>query len=482
MQDRDRIPVQAPPPRPARRRAALAGASLACLSALAGLSAAGVAPRAFSSEDAGKPPLDFEQVIETAKARVFPALVFVKPVQEDLSGGEKRRVEVFGSGVIVDPEGYVVTNHHVAEKAKEIRCVLNDRREVDATVVGLDRATDLAVLKLKLPPGERLPAAEWGSSASLAEGQFVMALGAPYGFERSISLGIVSNAHRTLADDEAPYNVWIQTDAAINPGNSGGPLVDTKGRVVGINTLGMRFASGLGFSIPVDVVRRVVTRIRADGRVVRSRTGVVLRPLVDYLANTFFAGDHGVIVDDVSPGTPAETAGLKKGDRILAIAGKPADGKYREDLPEIRWALADLPLGAPATLTVERDGKKIDVVVTPDCEDACDDPAAEAPRWGATFQAISRERVPDLAFHRKSGVYAFGVKYPGAAASAGLHELDVVLSIDRKPVADLAALRAAYEESIKDASPRHTVLVEVLRGGHRTYLAMKVGPEQKKDE
>ena len=455
--------------------------TLAALAVVCAL-AAGTAPRALAADDAGKPPLDFERVIETAKARVFPALVFVKPVQEDLSGGEKRRVEVFGSGVIVDPEGYVVTNHHVAEKAKEIRCVLNDRREVEATVVGLDRATDLAVLKLRLPAGERLPAAEWGSSAALAEGQFVMALGAPYGFERSISLGIVSNAHRTLGEDEALYNTWIQTDAAINPGNSGGPLVDTKGRVVGINTLGMRFASGLGFSIPVDVVRRVVGRIRADGRVARSRPGVVLRPLVDYMANTVFAGDHGVIVDDVAPGAPAEAAGLKKGDRILSIAGRAADGKYREDLPEIRWALADLPQGKPATLSVERGGKTIEVVVTPDCEDACDDPAAETPRWGATFQAISRERVPDLAFHRKSGVYVFGVKFPGAAANAGLREQDVVLSIDRKPVADLRALRSAYEESIQDATPRRTVLVEVLRGGHRTFLAMKIGPDEKKDD
>jgi serine protease Do len=443
---------------------------------------AGDASRAVAADEAAKHPLDFEQVIETAKARVFPALVFVKPVQEDLSGGEKRRVEKFGSGVIVDPEGYVVTNHHVAEKAKEIRCVLNDRREVEATVVGLDRVTDLAVLKLKLPAGERVPFAEWGSSATLAEGQFVMALGAPYGFERSISLGIVSNAHRTLGEDEGLFNVWIQTDAAINPGNSGGPLVDTKGRVVGINTLGMQFASGLGFSIPVDVVRRVATRIRADGKVVRSRTGVVLRPLVDYMANTVFPGDHGVIVDDVSPGTPAETAGLRKGDRILSIAGRVADGKYREDLPEIRWALADLPQGKPATLSVERDSKTIEVVVTPDCEDACDDPASEAPRWGATFQAISRERVPDLAFHRKSGVYAFGVKYPGAAATAGLREQDIVLSVDRKATPDLHALTVAYEESIKDASPRRTVLVEVLRAGHRTYLALKIGPDEKKDD
>ena len=151
--------------------------------ALAVFAALASAPPARSEE---KKPLDFEAVIETAKARVFPALVFVRPVQEDLSGGEKRRIEVFGSGVIVSADGYVVTNHHVAEKAKEIRCVLHDRSQVDAKVVGLDRSTDIAVLKLALKEGESVPFAEMGRSSTLEEGQFVMALGAPYGFERSV--------------------------------------------------------------------------------------------------------------------------------------------------------------------------------------------------------------------------------------------------------------------------------------------------------
>ena len=431
----------------------------------------------------GKSPLDFEKVIETAKAKVFPALVFVRPVQEDLSGGEKRRVEVFGSGVVIDPAGYVVTNHHVAEKAKEIRCVLNDRRQVDATVVGLDRATDLALLKLSLPKGETVPYAELGSSSTLTEGQFVMALGAPYGFERSISLGIVSNARRQLGDDdENLYNDWVQTDAAINPGNSGGPLVDTKGRVVGINTLGIRMATGLGFSIPVDVVKRVVERLKADGKVVRSKTGLTLRPLVDYMQNTIFPGDKGVIVDDVSPSSPAEAAGIKKGDRVLAVGGSETNGKWREDLPEIRWTLADLPEGKPASFAVERDGQRSTIVVTPELADGGDEEGLETPRWNATFQTITRERVPDLAFHRRVGVYVLGVKFPGTAATAGLRDGDVILSVDKKPVLDLASLKAAYAEGAKDPSPKRTMLVEILRGGSRSYVAVGYAREAGKDE
>jgi serine protease Do len=424
-------------------------------------------------------PLDFEAVIEHAKARkarIFPALVFVRPVQEDLSAGERRRVEVFGSGFIVSADGYVVTNHHVAEKAREIRCVLADRRQVDATVVGLDEPTDLALLKLALPAGERVAFAELPASADLVEGQFVMALGAPYGFERSISLGIVSNARRNLADGSRhAFNNWIQTDAAINPGNSGGPLVDTRGSVVGVNTLGVQLATSLGFAIPVDVVRRVIDRLRTDGRVLRSWSGLTLRPLVDYAQGTVFGGEKGVIVDDVAPGSPAEKAGILQGDRVLTIGGRATDGRYREDLPEILWTLSDLQDGRPAVLELERDGASRRVTLVPELCDGCDVFGFEAPRWGATFQAISRERVPDLAFHRRSGVYALGVKFPGRAADAGLREGDVVVSVDRIPVGDLAGLAAAYERTAAPAGGRRTALLEVLRDGRRAFLAIDLG-------
>ena len=202
--------------------------------------------------------IDFRKIIATAKSRVYPALVFVKPVQESFLEGERKRIEVLGSGVIIDPEGYVVTNNHVAEKAVEVNCVLGDKEQVPARVIGLDPETDLALLKLKLkkdhPP---LPVAEFADSNQVTEGQFVMALGAPFGFTRSISLGITSNTQRYLGfTTEHKYNVWFQTDATINPGNSGGPLVNTEGRIIGINTLGT-FTGNIGFSIPSNVVRDI---------------------------------------------------------------------------------------------------------------------------------------------------------------------------------------------------------------------------------
>ena len=207
-----------------------------------------------------------EEVIQEAKDKVFPAVVFLKPIQQEFRGGKMEKIQVFGSGAIISPEGFVVTNNHVADKATEIRCVLFDKEEITAKTVGLDPETDLAVIKLNLTERKAktpLPVAEFGDSNTLKVGELVMAMGAPHGFERSVSRGIVSSVERHL--DFAPYNLWIQTDAAINPGNSGGPLVDIRGRIVGINARGMRGADNLGFAIPSAVVKEVVDRILADG-------------------------------------------------------------------------------------------------------------------------------------------------------------------------------------------------------------------------
>jgi serine protease Do len=430
-----------------------------------------------SAGAAGEERVDFQRIIETAKRRVYPALVFVKPVQEDLSEGESRRVEVLGSGVIFREDGYVVTNHHVAEKAKEIRCVLGDRRQVSARLIGKDKPCDLAVLKLDVPAGEKLPYAELGTSAGLEEGQFVMALGSPYGFERSISLGIISSARRHLDGPDNPYNTWIQTDAAINPGNSGGPLVDTEGRVVGINTLGIRGANNLGFAIPVDVVKRVIDRLMKDGRYARSRHGLTLRALVDYTQNTVFPGEHGVIVDDVAAATPAQTAGIVKGDRLVSVGGQPTNGRYLEDLPALRTLLGDLAPGKEVDVVLERGGAKQTVKLKPEADDEGDTDGVECDRWDVTFQRISQQETPTLAFYRARGVYVLGVSSPGNAREAGLREQDILVKLDGKEVADLAGVKALYQSIVTENRPKKRVLMEVLREGLPRYLALEFEKE-----
>lgn len=430
------------------------------------------------AEEAAERLGDFQAVIETAKRRVYPALVFVKPVQEDLSEGESRRVEVLGSGVIFTPDGYVVTNHHVAEKAREIRCVLGDRRQVDAEVVGLDKVTDLAVLKLDVPEGEVLPHATFGDGNLVEEGQFVLALGSPYGFERSLSLGIVSNARRHLDSAQHPYNNWIQTDAAINPGNSGGPLVNTRGEVIGINTLALRQANSLGFAIPVDVVKRVVKRLLENGRVQRSRHGLTLRALVDYSQNTIFEGKEGVIVDDVAAASPAQAAGFRKGDRILQVDGQPVRGRYMEDLPEIRWLLADLASQTPVPVTLKRGGETLVLELVPEQDDDLDDEGLECDRWDATFQRITLQETPELHFwHPAAGIYVLGVSYPGNAASSGLRPQDVVLRVDGEEVGTLEDMKKIYERVLEEEREKKHVLFEVLRRGYRQFVALDYGPD-----
>src|SRR5689334_13987166 len=307
-----------------------------------------------------------EEVIQEAKDKVFPAVVFIKPIQQEFRGGKMEKIQVFGSGAIISPEGYVVTNNHVAEKATEIRCVLSDKEEVLAKLVGLDPETDLAVIKLNLAERKSktpLPVAEFGDSNALKVGELVMAMGAPHGFERSVSRGIVSSVERHL--DFAPYNLWIQTDAAINPGNSGGPLVDIRGRIVGINARGMRGADNLGFAIPAAVVKDVVDRILKDGKVQRAWTGLKFQALKDFRKSSYIDAKHGVLIASVDEGSPGEKAKLQAGDIAVSVNGEPVRGMYETDLPAVERKFAALLIDAPATLDVQRGSDTIHVTLTP---------------------------------------------------------------------------------------------------------------------
>ena len=225
------------------------------------------AEKAPATRDEALAQLDFRQVIRAAKDKVFPAVVYIKVIQESHESGRKVSSEVAGSGVIISPDGDILTNWHVVDKAVEVRCLLYDGRAMTAKVVGSDKDTDLALVRLKVPADAgTVPHAVLGDSGVLMEGDFVMAMGAPWGLSRSVSIGIVSCTRRFLPLN-SEYSLWIQTDAAISPGNSGGPLVNTDGEVVGINTLGVLFGGDMGFAVPSDPIRHIVGQIREVGRV-----------------------------------------------------------------------------------------------------------------------------------------------------------------------------------------------------------------------
>ncbi|MFQ6009119.1 MAG: S1C family serine protease [Candidatus Zixiibacteriota bacterium] len=264
---------------------------------------------------AGIPLSVAQDEIYLARDKVLPALVHIQPVIKNYNTGELEKMEVVGSGVIFHPEGYVVTNYHVAGKAERILCTLYDKELVEAEFVGGDPLTDIAVVKLNLAAYRgTIHVAEFGNSDSLQVGQYVLAMGSPLALSRSVSAGVVSTKDRYFSPNvrlpsgerTGKYNLWIQTDAAINPGNSGGPLVDLSGRVIGINSRATLFANNLGFAIPINVVKKVTQAILTEGKVTRSWIGLhcqALQELEDYFGTS---QNTGVLISSIDPGSPAE--------------------------------------------------------------------------------------------------------------------------------------------------------------------------------
>ncbi|MBN2447962.1 MAG: trypsin-like peptidase domain-containing protein, partial [Phycisphaerae bacterium] len=272
--------------------------------------ACGLAPAQSGAVAREMPPeVDFRSIVRTAKDRVFPAVVFVKCIQENLEGGKRESNEVSGSGVLISADGEMITNWHVVDKATEVRCLLYDGRAMEAKVIGSDKDTDLALLKLGTSDGESMPYASLGDSTQLVEGDFVMAMGAPWGLSRSVSIGIISCTRRYLPEN-SEYSLWLQSDCAISPGNSGGPLVNTAGEVIGITSRGAMQGGDMGFAIPSETVRIITDSIREHGFVNWTWYGLQLQPLHDFNRNIYFEGKDGVIVSGTDPESPARHAGL----------------------------------------------------------------------------------------------------------------------------------------------------------------------------
>jgi serine protease Do len=338
------------------------------------------------------------------------------------------------------------------------------------------------VIRLEWKGKEPLPAAEFADSDQLTEGQFVMALGAPFGFTRSISLGIISNTQRYIGFRTIyKYNLWLQTDASVNPGNSGGPLVDTKGRVVGINTLG---AGGgeMGFSIPANEVKRIVACLCKDGKVVRAWTGIELQALSDFDSDTFIEGDEGVLIKTIEAESPAKSAGLMGGDILLSVNGAPVNGKYVEQIPGIRWMLSGLPVGQPVTATVRRAGQTLDITLTPVLKGELEGKDFDCRRWNMTVKGITQQANPTLYFYVKEGVFIRAVRYPGNAETADLRSNDILLKLDNEPVKTVDDVKRVYERLMADEKREKKVLVTVMREGLERMVVMDYRRDYEKED
>jgi len=407
--------------------------------------------------------MDFRAVVRKAKTKVFPAVVYVRCLRESHDSGKKITQEVSGSGVIISPTGEVMTNWHVVDKAVEVRCLTFEGKAMDAKIIGKDKDTDLALLQMKLPKGAKPQIfARFGDSDRLVEGDFVMAMGAPWGLNRSVSIGIISCTTRYL-DGNSEYSSWLQTDAAINPGNSGGPLVNTTGEIVGINTRGG--GTNLGFSVPAKTVQFIAAQLRKNGKVDWSWTGLQLQPLKDFNRNIYFEGKDGVIVAGTDPESPARRAGIKLKDRILKINGQAISAIWEEDLPAVRKLVGLLPRGKGAKLEIKRDGKLMTITITPREKGKVEGDELGCPRWDMSVKSINQFDNPNLYFHRKKGVYVFATKYPGNASTAGLRVKDIIIKIGKDEIATLDDLKKVHKTALDNIKKNHKVLVVVLRGG-----------------
>jgi serine protease Do len=402
-----------------------------------------------------------------AKEKVAPALVHIQPVKEVFRRGERQEVIITGSGFIISPDGYVVTNEHVAGKSTLVQCVLSDKEEVEAEVVGVDPFTDIAVLKLATDRTD-LPYAKLGQSSELSAGQTVMALGSPHGLARSISKGIVSVTDRHLGGLGAPYNNWIQTDAAINSGNSGGPLVNLHGEVIGINTRKLSGADNVGFAIPIDVAADVVSEIIKTGRVTRSSIGVRLQEMKQ---KTDDPTQGGVVIADVDPLSPAYRAGLRPGDILLSVDDITTNARFTEDLPQVRKLIADKPVGEVIKLTVARNAQQLDLYVnTIELRQRIGD-QLEFSEWGFTATALTPSIIRSKRLSSSRGIFVSGVQVGGLLAQSNMQREDVVLKIDDELVEDLASFKALYDDRV--GSGQELVLLTIRRGALTMFKMLK---------
>jgi serine protease Do len=415
---------------------------------------------------------DFRDVVRRAKDRVFPAVVYIRVVQEATEQGKKGSQQISGSGVLVSPEGDVLTNWHVVDKAQRVRCQMSDGRAYEAEVLGSDQDTDLAMIRLQREEGDDapLPYATIGDSSVLVEGDFVMAMGAPYGLNRSVSMGIISCTRRYLPET-SEYSLWFQTDAAINPGNSGGPLVDTNGLVIGLNTRGMS-ADGMGFAVPSETIKLLMPQLRDEGKMNWSWTGLQLQALRDFNRDIYFDETEGVIVGETDPGSPARRAGVQPDDRVIRVNGEPITALTEEDLPSVRRHMALLPKDEPAMIELMRDGELMTIELTPREKGSVEGEEFVCERWNLTVKLINQFDNPNLFFHRKEGVFAYGLDYPGNATSSGIQRNDIILKIDGKPVKTLEEVEAIYNETVEKVDERHRIVVVVLRNGLMRQLVL----------
>jgi serine protease Do len=372
-----------------------------------------------------------------------------------------------GSGFVIDAKGLILTNNHVVENADKITVKFSDQREFSAKVVGRDARTDIAVIQITDGKGS-FPVAPLGDSSSLKVGEWVVAMGSPFGLDNTLTAGVVSATGRQIG--AGPYDNFIQTDASINPGNSGGPLVNLRGEVVGLNTAIFSRSGGnlgIGFAIPIDSAKEILPDLIKTGKVTRGWLGVSIQRVTPELAESLgLEKSRGALVASVTDDGPAAKAGIKVGDVIVEYNGKPV-----EDSGQLPLLVARTGVGKSVQATVVRDKKRIPITVQIG-ELKEQEMVASAPqtgKLGLTVQNLTPEAAESLGLNRANGVVITSVQPQSAAAEAGLRRGDVILEINRKPIANADE----FQNVAGQAKAGDNILFLISRGGNNLFLALK---------
>jgi len=371
-----------------------------------------------------------------------------------------------GSGFIIDKAGYVVTNNHVVENADEIQVILKDEMVYEAKIIGRDPNTDIALIKIK--SDDNFAVVKIGDSDALEIGQWVVAIGNPFGLENTVTAGIVSAKGRIL--DSGPYDDFIQTDASINPGNSGGPLLNMDGEVIGINTMIFAGGHGIGFAIPVNLAKDVVAQLKESGEVTRGWLGVSIQDVPNDLAEYFdFKENKGALIADVIPGDPADMAGIRPKDIIVEV-----NGQKVEDSRGLLRLVAGLNVGETAAVKVLRDGKLKNFQVTvarrnDETLTAKKEPVKSDAELGIQVADLSSDAARRFDASDTEGVILVGIKSGSRGANAGLQVGDVIKGVNRKEVNNVDD----YKRIVDDLKPGDPIAMLIKRRS-RGYLAIRL--------